>query len=156
MNVTSSAIAAAQTVFDDAEPPGPHYGLAVTGRAEPAHLAYSMELAGRLEPRGIAVLAADPGAAATDNASHMTIDILPPALRPHWEQIQQAVSAHVTSAATGPLAAATDPALEGRTGLVVGPAGTVDETLLAFVTPELTAAVRTWTARLMATAGSAS
>lgn len=153
VNVTSSAIAAAQTVFDEAEPPGPHYGLAVTGRAKLAHLAYTLELAGRLEPRGVAVLAADPGAAATDNAAQMTIDILPPALRPHWEQIQQGVSAPVAAAATGPLAAATDPALEGRTGLVVGPAGTVDDTLLAFVTPELTESVRTWTAKLMATAG---
>ncbi|MFJ8881932.1 SDR family NAD(P)-dependent oxidoreductase [Streptomyces sp. NPDC102402] len=152
VNVTSSAIAAAQTVFDDAEPPGPHYGLAVTGRAKLAHLAYSMELAGRLGPRGVTVLAADPGAAATDNAAQMTIEILPPALRPHWEQIQKGVSAPVASAATGPLAAATDPALEGRTGLVIGPTGTVDDTLLAFVTPELTEAVRAWTAGLMATA----
>lgn len=156
VNVTSSAIAAAQTVFDDAEPPGPHYGLAVTGRAKLAHLAYSMELAGRLEPRGVTVLSADPGAAATENASHMTIDILPPALRPHWEQIRKGVSAPVASAAAGPLAAATDPALEGRTGVVVGPAGTVDGTLSAFVTPELTEAVRIWTAKLMATVGRSS
>ncbi|MFJ8977961.1 SDR family NAD(P)-dependent oxidoreductase [Streptomyces sp. NPDC102282] len=156
VNVTSSSIAAAQTVFDEAEPPGPHYGLAVTGRAKLAHLAYTLELAGRLEPRGVAVLAADPGAAATDNAAQMTVDILPPALRPHWGQIQQGVSAPVAAAARGPLAAATDPALEGRTGLVVGPAGTVDDTLLAFVTPELTESVRTWTAKLLATAGRSS
>ncbi|WP_203182996.1 SDR family NAD(P)-dependent oxidoreductase [Streptomyces pratensis] len=156
VNVTSSAIAAAQNVFDEAEPPGPHYGLAATGRAKLAHLAHSMELAERLAPRGISVLAADPGAAATDNAAQMTIDILPPALRPHWEEIRKGVSAPVTSAAKGPLAAATDPALEGRTGLVVGPDGTVDDTLKAFVTPELTEAVRGWTARLMATASRSS
>ncbi|MEU0300500.1 SDR family NAD(P)-dependent oxidoreductase [Streptomyces sp. NPDC006175] len=156
VNVTSSAIAAAETVFDDAEPTGPHYGLAATGRAKLAHLAHSMELAGRLESRGVSVLAADPGAAATDNAALMTIDILPPALRPHWEQILKGVSAPVASAARGPLAAATDPALEGRTGLVVGPDGTVDDTLLGFVTPELTEAVRRWTAQLLATAARAS
>ncbi|MEU1215900.1 SDR family NAD(P)-dependent oxidoreductase [Streptomyces sp. NPDC005791] len=152
VNVTSSAIAAAQTVFDDAEPPGPHYGLAATGRAKLAHLAHTVELAERLAPRGISVLAADPGAAATDNAAHMTIDILPPALRPHWEQIQQGVSAPVTSAARGPLAAATDPGLAGRTGLVIGPDGAVDDTLLAFVTPGLTEAVRVWTKGLMVAA----
>ncbi|MFD6277110.1 SDR family NAD(P)-dependent oxidoreductase [Streptomyces sp. NPDC060209] len=156
VNVTSSAIAAAQTVFDDAEPPGPHYGLAATGRAKLAHLAHTVELAGRLESRGVSVLAADPGAAATDNAAHMTIDILPPALRPHWEQIRKGVSAPVASAAKGPLAAATDPALEGRTGLVVGPQGVLDDTLLAFVTPEVAEAVRTWTAKLLATAARSS
>ncbi|WP_405665927.1 SDR family NAD(P)-dependent oxidoreductase [Streptomyces sp. NBC_01166] len=156
VNVTSSAIAAAESVFDDVEPAGPHYGLAATGRAKLAHLAHSVELAGRLASRGVSVLAADPGAAATDNAALMTIDILPPALRPHWEQVLKGVSAPVTSAAKGPLAAATDPALEGRTGLVVGPDGTVDDTLLAFVTPELTEAVRRWTAELMAAAARAS
>lgn len=78
VNVTSSAITAAQAVFEDAEPPGPHYGLPATGRAKLAHLAHSMELAGRLAPRGISVIAADPGAAATGNAALMTLDILPP------------------------------------------------------------------------------
>ncbi|MFE4213731.1 SDR family NAD(P)-dependent oxidoreductase [Streptomyces sp. NPDC056844] len=156
VNVTSSAVNAAQAVFEDAEPPGPHYGLPATGRAKLAHLAHSMELAGRLAPRGISVIAADPGAAATGNAALMTPDILPPAMRPFWEQIQKGVSAPVAAAATGPLAAALDPALEGRTGLVVGPDGTVDDTLLAFVTPEVTEAVRRWTAELMAAAGQAS
>ncbi|MYQ36828.1 Short-chain dehydrogenase [Streptomyces sp. LamerLS-316] len=155
VNVTSSAITAAEAVFDEAEPPGPHYGLPATGRAKLAHLAHSMELAGRLAPRGISVIAADPGAAATGNAALMTIDILPPAMRPFWEQIQKGVSAPVAAAATGPLAAALDPALEGRTGLVVGPDGTVDDTLLAFVTPEVTEAVRRWTAELMSTAARA-
>ncbi|MGP3755588.1 SDR family NAD(P)-dependent oxidoreductase [Streptomyces sp. IBSNAI001] len=155
VNVTSSAITAAEAVFDEAEPPGPHYGLPATGRAKLAHLAHSMELAGHLAPRGISVIAADPGAAATGNAALMTIDILPPAMRPFWEQIQKGVSAPVAAAATGPLAAALDPALEGRTGLVVGPDGTVDDTLLAFVTPEVTEAVRRWTAELMSTAARA-
>ncbi|MFJ8921519.1 SDR family NAD(P)-dependent oxidoreductase [Streptomyces sp. NPDC102415] len=155
VNVTSSAITAAEAVFDEAEPPGPHYGLPATGRAKLAHLAHSMELAGRLAPRGISVIAADPSAAATGNAALMTIDILPPAMRPFWEQIQKGVSAPVAAAATGPLAAALDPALEGRTGLVVGPDGTVDDTLLAFVTPEVTEAVRRWTAELMSTAARA-
>ncbi|MFD9289119.1 hypothetical protein ACFWBV_12575 [Streptomyces sp. NPDC060030] len=128
-------------------------GLAATGRAKLAHLAHTLELAGRLRPRGISVFAADPGAAATDNAAQMTVDILPPALRPHWEEIKKGVSAPVAPAAAGPLAAATDPALDGRTGLVIGSGGTVDETLLAFVSPELTEAVRVWTAELLAKAG---
>ncbi|MFF2729195.1 SDR family NAD(P)-dependent oxidoreductase [Streptomyces sp. NPDC058008] len=156
VNVTSGAVAAAQAVFDDAEPPGPHYGLAATGRAKLAHLAHTVELAARLRPRGVSVLAADPGAAATANAAEMTMDILPPPMRPHWELILKGVSAPVASAARAPLAAATDPALEGRTGVVVGPEGTLDDTLLAFVTPELTEAVRGWTAKLLAAAGRSS
>lgn len=82
VNVTSGAVAAAQGVFDEAEPPGPHYGLAATGRAKLAHLAHTVELAERLRPRGISVFAADPGAAATDNAAQMTVDILPPRCDP--------------------------------------------------------------------------
>ncbi|MEU5750348.1 SDR family NAD(P)-dependent oxidoreductase [Streptomyces sp. NPDC047726] len=156
VNVTSSAVAAAQSVFEEAEPPGPHYGLAATGRAKLAHLSHTVELAERLRPRGVSVFAVDPGAAATDNAARMTVDILPPALRPHWEEIRKGVSAPVAAAATGPLAAATDPALDGRTGLVIGPGGAVDGTLLAYVTPGLTEAVRVWTAGLMAAAGQTS
>ncbi|MFD5535586.1 hypothetical protein ACFWI0_29660, partial [[Kitasatospora] papulosa] len=49
-----------------------------------------------------------------------------------------------------------DPALDGRTSLVIGPGGAVDGTLLAYVTPGLTEAVRVWTAGLMAAAGQAS
>ncbi|WP_063737312.1 SDR family NAD(P)-dependent oxidoreductase [Streptomyces sp. RTd22] len=150
VNVTSAAINAAQPVFDGVEPPGPHYGLAATGRAKLAHLAHTMDLAERLEPSGVSVFAADPGAAATDNAAQMTIDILPPALRPHWEQIRQGISAPVAAAAKAPLTAATDPGLEGTTGVVIGPTGEADGRLLAFVTPQVAAAVRTWTAKLLA------
>ncbi|MER7923021.1 SDR family NAD(P)-dependent oxidoreductase [Streptomyces sp. NPDC096057] len=150
VNVTSAAINAAQPVFDEVEPPGPHYGLAATGRAKLAHLAHTVDLAERLAPSGVSVFAADPGAAATGNAAQMTIDILPPALRPHWEQIRQGVSAPVAAAAKAPLTAATDPGLEGTTGVVIGPTGEADGRLLGFVTPEVTAAVRTWTAKLLA------
>ncbi|MGA6876223.1 short-chain dehydrogenase, partial [Streptomyces pratensis] len=55
-----------------------------------------------------------------------------------------------------PLPPPPDPALDGRTGLVIGPGGAVDETLLAYVTPGLNEAVRVWTAGLLATAGQAS
>ncbi|MET9089338.1 SDR family NAD(P)-dependent oxidoreductase [Streptomyces sp. NPDC004237] len=150
VNVTSAAIASAQPVFDDVEPPGPHYGLAATGRAKLAHLAHTMNLAERLKASGVSVFAADPGAAATDNAAQMTIDILPPALRPHWEMIQKGVSGPVSAAAKAPLAAATDPGLEGSTGLVIGPTGQADGGLLGFVTPQVTEAVRSWTAKLLA------
>ncbi|MFC8511843.1 SDR family NAD(P)-dependent oxidoreductase [Streptomyces sp. NPDC057257] len=150
VNVTSAAINAAQPVFDDIDPPGPHYGLAATGRAKLAHLAHTMDLAERLKPSGVSVFAADPGAAATDNAAGMTIDILPPALRPHWEQIRYGVSAPVSTAAKAPLTAATDPGLEGSTGLVIGPTGEANGRLLGFVTPQVADSVRTWTAKLLA------
>ncbi|MFD7712633.1 SDR family NAD(P)-dependent oxidoreductase [Streptomyces sp. NPDC059786] len=150
VNVTSAAIAAAVPVFEEAEPPGPHYGLAATGRAKLAHLAHTMDLAERLKDRGVAVFAADPGAAATDNAGEMTADILPPQLRPHWEQIKQGVSAPVADAARAPLFAATDPSLTGRTGVLIGPAGAPDDTLLQHLTPEVAEAVRRWTPTLTA------
>lgn len=152
VNVTSSSIVTAQPVFEEVEAPGPHYGMAATGRAKLAHLVHTMDLAERLRDSGVSVFAADPGPAATDNAAEMTIDILPPALRPHWEQIRQGVSAPVALAVRAPLTAATDTGLEGRTGLVIGPAGVPDDTLLAHLTPEVASAVRAWTDRLLATA----
>ncbi|MFE0085811.1 short-chain dehydrogenase, partial [[Kitasatospora] papulosa] len=76
--------------------------------------------------------------------------------RPQGVVIRTGVSARGGGAARGPRPAATDPALDGRTGLVIGPGGAVDETLLAYVTPGLTEVVRVWTAGLLATAGQAS
>ncbi len=69
--------------------------------------------------------------------------------RPHWEQIRQGVTTPVADAARAPLAAACDPQLDGRTGVVIGSAGMPDDTLLGLVTPEVAAAVRRWTARLL-------
>ncbi|CAL9640654.1 hypothetical protein SUDANB145_06324 [Streptomyces sp. enrichment culture] len=152
MNITSGAIATAQAVFDEMDPPGPHYGMATTGQAKLAHLVHTLDLAERLRGTGVSVPAADPGPAATDNAAQMTIDIIPPALRPHWEQIRQGVTTPVADAARAPPAAACDPQLHGRTGVVIGSAGTPDDALLGFVTPEVTAGVRQWTARLLGAA----
>ncbi|KND33617.1 SDR family NAD(P)-dependent oxidoreductase [Streptomyces acidiscabies] len=154
VNVTSSSVTAAQAVYDEVEPPGPYYGLAATGRAKLAHLVHTLDLAERVRPYGVSVFAADPGAAATPNAAEMTVEILPPELRPHWEMIQQAVSAPVADAARSPLAAATDAALEGSTGVVLGPDGQPDGKLLAIITPEIADAVRVWTAKLLAEYGS--
>ncbi|WP_416973050.1 SDR family NAD(P)-dependent oxidoreductase [Streptomyces sp. 4F14] len=151
VNVTSSAVEAAQPVYDEMEPPGPYYGLAATGRAKLAHLVHTLDLAERMKPRGVSVFAADPGPADTANAAAMTIDILPPAMRPHWEMIRQAVSGPVPDAARSPLAAATDPALEGSTGVVLDSDGRPDDKLTAPITPELADAVRSWTAGLLAT-----
>ncbi|MDR7275616.1 SDR family NAD(P)-dependent oxidoreductase [Catenuloplanes atrovinosus] len=150
VNITSSVMVAAQPVFDDVEAPGPYYGMAATGRAKLAHLVHTLELAEHLRDRGVAVFAADPGPAATDNAAQMTIDVLPPAARPHWEQIRQGLSTPVAVAARAPLTAATDTGLDARTGLVIGPAGTPDDTLLALVTPEVRAAVPVWTRKILA------
>ncbi|GGL60819.1 hypothetical protein GCM10010129_00430 [Streptomyces fumigatiscleroticus] len=106
MNITSGAIITARAVFDEMDPPGPYYGMAATGRAKPAHPVHTLDLAERLKDSGVSVLAADPGPAATDNAAQMTIGILPPALRPHGEQIRQGVTTPVADAARAPPAAA--------------------------------------------------
>ncbi|MBT2411627.1 SDR family NAD(P)-dependent oxidoreductase [Streptomyces sp. ISL-12] len=154
VNITSSAVMAAQPVYEPeaVEPPGPHYGMSATGRAKLAHLVHTLDLADRLKDTGVSVFAADPGPAATDNAAQMTIDILPPPMRPLWDQILQGVATPVSAAVRSPLTAATDTALDGRTGLVLDPTGTPSEALLGYATPEVTTAVRAWTRRLLATA----
>ncbi len=150
VDVTSSSIQAALTLgtpsYAEVEP-GEYYGMAVSGRAKLAHLAYNRELAERLRGSGIAVFAADPGAAATPNAAEMTPEILPPALRPMWEQILEGVQRPASEAARSIVFAATDPSLD--TGLVIGPDRTPSEDLTAALTDELVAAARDLTERVL-------
>ncbi|NBF00192.1 SDR family NAD(P)-dependent oxidoreductase [Nonomuraea sp. KC401] len=147
VNVTSSAIMAAEPVFEEAEPPGPYYGMAATGRAKLAHLVHTMDLAGRLGGQGIQVVAVDPGPAATPNAAQMTIDILPPQMRPLWDQVQEWVTRPVTEAGAAVLAACTGPS--HGAGVVIGPSGAPDDSLLQYLTEDVTQAVRAWTPRLL-------
>ncbi|MEV4800043.1 SDR family NAD(P)-dependent oxidoreductase [Nonomuraea sp. NPDC049421] len=146
VNVTSSAIMAADPTYEETEPPGPYHGMATTGRAKLAHLAHTMDLAARLDGQGVDVVAVDPGPAATPNAAEMTIDLLPPPMRPLWEQVLQGVKRPASEAAAAVVAAAT---ADLPTGTLIGPAGVPDDTLRQYLTEEVTAAVRRWTPRLL-------
>ncbi len=122
VEVTSSSITTAvldgAPTYDEVEQGGEYVGMAVTGRAKLAHLAHTRDLAEELRGSGITVLTVDPlgpAAAATPNAAAMTPEILPPALRHLWEQIQGACAPR--RRARPIVAAAIDPALDGASGL---------------------------------------
>ncbi|MBM2618191.1 SDR family NAD(P)-dependent oxidoreductase [Actinoplanes sp. LDG1-06] len=146
VQVTSSAMMAATPVFAEVDLPGEYYGLAVTGRAKLANLAWSLDVAGDLHRRGITLVLADPGPAATPNAAAMAERMLPPAMRPMWSSIQEGVKRPVTEAAAAVIRAAT---AEAGPGTIFGPTGEPDDSLRAHVTPEITAAVRKLTAAVL-------
>lgn len=153
--VTSSSITTAvldgTPSYEEVEQDGEYYGMAVTGRAKLAHLAHTQDLAKELRGSGVAVLAVDPlgpAAAATPNAAAMTPEILPPALRHLWEPIQDGMRS-ASECADPIVAAATDPTFEGASGLVLGPDAAPSEDLLKFVTPDVSASVRTLTRRAL-------
>ncbi|ANY08837.1 SDR family NAD(P)-dependent oxidoreductase [Pseudonocardia sp. HH130630-07] len=156
VDVTSSSITTAVLdglpSYDAVEQDGEHHGMAVAGRAKLAHLAHNQDLARELAADGVTVLAADPlgpAAAATPNAAEMTPEILPPALRHLWEQIQDGL--RPASEVVDPIvAAAVDPAFDGRAGLVLGPDGVPSQDLLRFVTPEVSASAGALTRRVLA------
>jgi NAD(P)-dependent dehydrogenase (short-subunit alcohol dehydrogenase family) len=149
VDVTSSSITTipGTPTYDDAEP-DEYYGMAVSGRAKLAHLAYGLDLADRLRGTGVSVLAADPGAAATPNAAEMTPEILPPALRPHWQQILE-MQRPAAEAARSVVFAATDPSLADRTGVVLDPECRPSDTLTGGITPAVRAASLALTARAL-------
>jgi hypothetical protein len=122
----------------------------VSGRAKLAHLAYNRDLADRLRGSGVSVFAADPGTAATSNAGEMTPEILPPPLRPNWEQVRAGVQRPASEAARSIVFAATDPALDQESGLVIDPEGQPSEALSSAITPDLTAEVLALTAKVLA------
>jgi NAD(P)-dependent dehydrogenase (short-subunit alcohol dehydrogenase family) len=152
VDVTSASIQVALLAgtpsYDEVEP-GEYFGMAVSGRAKLAHLAYAMELARRLRGTGVSVFAADPGPAATPNAGEMRPEILPPALREHWDQVHQGVRRPAAEAARSVLFAATDPSLAGQTGLVIDPDCSASAALAATLSPGLTAAVNALTERAL-------
>lgn len=126
VNVTTGAVAAAKRVFDAVEPPGGYYGFHWYGRAKLANLAYTLDLAARLDGTGVSVFAADPGGAATDMTNGTMADpkIVSPALRVLWplvrRKFERSTSGPASTAARSSITAATDEALTGRTGLVIG------------------------------------
>ncbi|MFE7121343.1 SDR family NAD(P)-dependent oxidoreductase [Streptomyces sp. NPDC057654] len=126
VNVTSAAVAAARRVFDGIEPPGGYYAFHWYGRAKLANLAYTLDLAKRLQGTGVSVFAADPGGAATDMTNGTMSDpkIVSPPLRLLWPLVrrlfERSTSGSASAAARPSITAATDPALTGRTGLVIG------------------------------------
>jgi NAD(P)-dependent dehydrogenase (short-subunit alcohol dehydrogenase family) len=154
--VTSSSITtvplAGELEYREAAVSGDYYGMAASGRAKLAHLSYVLDLAERLADRGVTVLAADPVAAATPNAAEMTPEILPPALREHWEQIWHSVQTPSEAAADPIVWAATDPSFAGRTGLIVGQGRVSADALADQLTPALRSAAGSLTARTLAVA----
>ncbi|MEV8343374.1 SDR family NAD(P)-dependent oxidoreductase [Streptomyces niveus] len=126
VNVTTGAVAAAKRVFDAVEPPGGYYGFHWYGRAKLANLAYTLDLAARLDGTGVSVFAADPGGAATDMTNGTMADpkIVSPALRLLWplvrRKFERSTSGPASTAARSSITAATDEALTGRTGIVIG------------------------------------
>ncbi|WP_329611562.1 SDR family NAD(P)-dependent oxidoreductase [Kitasatospora herbaricolor] len=127
VNVTSGAVGVAKRVFDDVEPPGGYYGFHWYGRAKLVNLAYTLDLAARLDGTGVSVFAADPGGAATDMTNGTLTDpkIVSPALRLLWplvrRKFERSTSGPASAAARPSIVAATDDALSGRTGVVIGP-----------------------------------
>jgi NAD(P)-dependent dehydrogenase (short-subunit alcohol dehydrogenase family) len=156
IEVSSSSITAAVVdglpTYEEIEQDGEYYGMAVTGRAKLAHLAHALDLAEELKGSGISVLVVDPlgqAAAATPNGLAMTPEILPPAFRGRWDEIQQGLRP-VAEGARPIVAAATDPAFDGATGLVLGPDAAPSKDLLQFLTPEISASVHALTRRVLA------
>jgi NAD(P)-dependent dehydrogenase (short-subunit alcohol dehydrogenase family) len=148
VNVTSGAVGVAKRVFDEVEPPGGYYGFHWYGRAKLANLAYTMELAERVRGTGVSVFAADPGGAATGMTDGTMRDpkIVSPGLRLLWplvrRKFERSTSGPASAAARPSIVAATDDALAGRTGLVIGPAATPVPPPRAATDPRLAAAVR--------------
>ncbi|MEU4119175.1 SDR family NAD(P)-dependent oxidoreductase [Kitasatospora sp. NPDC028055] len=148
VNVTSGAVALAKRVFDEAEPPGGYYGFHWYGRAKLANLAHTLDLAARLDGTGVAVLAADPGGAATDMTDGTLTDprIVSPPLRLLWplvrRRFERSTSGPASVAARPSITAATDEALAGRTGVVIGAQARPVAPFRAATDPRVVAAVR--------------
>jgi NAD(P)-dependent dehydrogenase (short-subunit alcohol dehydrogenase family) len=128
VNVTSGAVRVAKHRFDAVEPHGGYYGFHWYGRAKLANLAYTLTLAERLAGSGVSVFAADPGGAATTmtDGTMTSPTIVSPGLRLLWPLVRRAfersTAGPASVAARSSVFAATDPSLDGRTGLLIGPA----------------------------------
>ncbi|MEV0410721.1 SDR family NAD(P)-dependent oxidoreductase [Streptomyces sp. NPDC050448] len=148
VNVTSGAVGVARRVFDAVEPPGGYYGFHWYGRAKLANLAYALDLATQLDGTGVSVFAADPGGAATDMTNGTMGDpkIVSPALRLLWplvrRKFERSTSGPASAAAIPSIVAATDDALTGRTGVVIGPQATPVPPPRAATDPRVAEAVR--------------
>ncbi|MFV2084054.1 SDR family NAD(P)-dependent oxidoreductase [Micromonospora sp. LOL_021] len=123
VNLTSGAIRLAdRTPLDRVEVAGRYYGFPAYGRAKLANLAYTMGLADRLAGTGVTVLAADPGASATDMGRSMRADLFPMPARLAFPLIYlNLFRTSATDAARSSIAAAT---ADLPSGTVLGPKGT--------------------------------
>ncbi|GAB7184366.1 Rossmann-fold NAD(P)(+)-binding protein [Kitasatospora sp. Ki12] len=127
VNVSSAAVKAAKRTFDAVEPPGGYYGFHWYGRAKLANLAYTLDLAERLRGTDVTVFAADPGGAATrmTDGTLTSPSIVSPGLRLLWplvrRRFERSTAGPAATAARSSVFAATDPSLDGRTGLLIGP-----------------------------------
>ncbi|MFE6847684.1 SDR family NAD(P)-dependent oxidoreductase [Streptomyces sp. NPDC057686] len=148
VNVTSGAVVAGKRVFEAVEPPGGYYGFHWYGRAKLANLAYTLDLAARLDGTGVSVFAADPGGAATDMTDGTLSDpkIVSPALRLLWplvrRRFERSTSGPASAAARPSIVAATDKALTGRTGVVIGSRARPVEPFRGASDPRVAEAVR--------------
>ncbi|MGZ3145450.1 SDR family NAD(P)-dependent oxidoreductase [Lentzea chajnantorensis] len=146
VNVTSAAVIAAKKNFDHTEPPGGYYAFHWYGRAKLANLAYTLDLSTRTN--GITVIAADPGGAATDmtNGTMNDPNIVSPPLRLLWPLVKRtfarSTARPATHAAQPSITAATNPALTGRTQLLIGPNGTPTTPHRTALQPHVIAAIR--------------
>lgn len=144
VNVTSGSVMAAKKVFDDVEPSGGYYGFHWYGRAKLANLAYTLDLARRQTK--VAVLAADPGGAATDmtDGTMRTPKIVSPGLRLLWPLVrrtfERATSGPAEVAARPSILAATDETLPS--GTVVGRRAAPVKPIRAATDPRVQQAVR--------------
>jgi hypothetical protein len=123
--------------------------MAGTGRAELARLARARELAERLAQwcQRAGRRSCRPGAGRDAERGGETPELLPPALRGRRNDIHRGLRPAVDGA-RAIIAAATDPALEGVTGLLLGPDAAPSEELRQFLTPEISASVRALTRRV--------
>ncbi|GHH39232.1 SDR family NAD(P)-dependent oxidoreductase [Lentzea cavernae] len=148
VNVTSGSVRIGARRFDAAETPGGYYGLHAYGRAKLANLVHTLDLAERLRDTGISVFAADPGGAVTDmtTGTMRSSQVVAPWLRPFWPLVLQAfrrtTGGTPPQAARSSIIAATDPSLEGRTGLVIGRDGLPVSPLRGMTAPNLVGAVQ--------------
>ncbi|MDG4775145.1 SDR family NAD(P)-dependent oxidoreductase [Solwaraspora sp. WMMD792] len=133
VNLTSGAIRLAdRTPLDRVEVAGRYYGFSAYGRAKLANLAYTMGLADRLAGTGVTVLAADPGASATEMGRSMRADLFPMPARLAFPLIYlNLFRTSATDAARSSIAAATGDLPSGTaasgdlpSGTVLGPKGT--------------------------------
>ncbi|MFD0275298.1 SDR family NAD(P)-dependent oxidoreductase [Kitasatospora sp. NPDC127111] len=147
VNVSSGAVKVAKRTFDAVEPPGGYYGFHWYGRAKLANLAYTLDLAARVRGSGVSVFAADPGGAATSmtNGTMTSPTIVSPGLRLLWplvrKRFERSTAGPASEAARSSVFAATDPSLDGRTGLLIGPESRAVPALPASTDPRTVAAV---------------
>jgi NAD(P)-dependent dehydrogenase (short-subunit alcohol dehydrogenase family) len=126
--VSSDAHRFAKLVLEDLESERSFVSLRVYARAKLLQVLVARELAGQLKDDGISVFAVNPGAAWTEQTASMKPSMVPMAMRLYWP-IMRLVQRRATPqrAARASIAAATDPALEGRTGLWLNEHGEVSE-----------------------------